>query len=545
MSGVLAYSYFVFVTVLFYLFVPFYCDFGIILRNTSSKMSPPDGDIPDEGNGASGGVSPQIVPEKMDLEACWRIIAQQSQMLKNQETIIQSLSEGMKELRTQVAKLTPQSPSSIDSKVGLDEVVRLMDRRGAPPPEPFEMGKGRSFRVFLDQFERYCRGKYSPSSVDRWTGELGNLLKGEIWQMYKVMGGGETSFTEMSNKLAKFCDTHTGNDQTNSLSRFTNATPESGELLHIYAYRLERLFQTAHPNTSTELSLELQSKLMETLPPKCIPEIRQQIDSLKNSLETDIIPWSRIIRILRTYSDRVGMPEFGNLSSDMTTNQRDRQNDPVWFTSTNVGGPSNGAIPKQDPPRGRKPQRDQRQSHFRTRSLSRGSRGPPRNNYVNSPMPNYGPWAQNRNYQPFPKPICEFCGLPGHEMKVCWRYQGCCLRCGSAYHYARDCPESKKYGGPQHYNNPAQYRGGHQPRFHQPGYHQPQNNAFMRARSRDRQNYLQSTPLNPNSPSWVPNSHPPAQRTPQNQNQQLVPPQSQQQSGSPNPQGNRSQSLNR
>ena len=181
----------------------------------------------------------------------------------------------------------------------------------------------------------------------------------------------------------------------------------------------------------------------------------------------------------------------------------EKHDDLIWFTSTSVDKQTSNEKPKQDHYRGRQPQRDQRQTR-RSRSLSQNPRGPPRNNYVNSQMSNKNPWIPDRGFQRFPRPICEFCGLPGHEMKVCWRYQGCCVRCGSTYHYARDCPEPRRNFEPPRpsrrgHNN---YRGGHQPQ-----YNPSRDSSFLRSRSNDRENYLRTAPLNPNSPSWAPNTN--------------------------------------
>ena len=452
----------------------------------------------DEELGASG-VPQQEVPRKTDVEACWRVIAQQAKLLENQETIIKSLAEGMKDLRAQVATLTSKLLSDDDSRLSVGDLAKIMERRGAPPPTPFEVGKGRSFKKFIEQFEGYCSGKYSPSTKDRWSGELGDHLKGELLQVYKVLGGSEASYTELVTTLKSYCSDHTGNEQSNNLMRFANASLEHGELLHIYAYRLEKLYLAAHPGSDTDFNLELQSKLIASLPSHCVPEIRNQIDTQKNSLEVEIISWSRIVRILKTYSDRVASTNMKPEGTELKSGQSHKQYDPVWFTSTNVGGAPTNERQKLDMSRGRQPKNDQR--HFRSRSHSRGPRGPPMNNYVPNTSFNNTSWSQNSGFQRFPKPICEFCGLPGHEMKVCWRYQGCCVRCGSAYHYARDCPEPRRGYGFQHNGANGNFNG----RYRQRNNHS--HDRSLRSRSYDRENYLRTTPLNPNSPSWNPNAN--------------------------------------
>ena len=444
--------------------------------------------LPEGGDGSSqSGEDPQEVPEKTDLEACWRVIAQQAQMLKNQEVLIQSLVTGMQEMKDHMTRLT-NKPSPDDSKLSVDEVVKLMDRRGAPPPEPFEIGRGRSFDSFIDQFETYCQSKYAPGTMDKWTGELNGFLKGELLQVYKVWGGGERPLSEMKKNLKDYCTSQEGNNQSNKLRRFSKAVPEPGEMLHIYAYRLERLYAAAHPGVDVEENVELQSKLLSSLPIKCQEEISKEIDMQKNTLLMDTVPWTRIVRILKTYGERTKI--------ETRYEPPEAKKDPIWFTSTNVQqipGPNTHINQK---PRGRQPQRDQRQS--RSRSLSQNYQNQAWNNNFNN-QANYNKHQHpHRNFVRFPKPICDFCGLPGHEKKVCWRFQGCCVRCGSPDHFARECPKPRRRRGSMYHNNNYQNQNGSQ---------HPMNeyyDTYARARSCDRDNYLKTTPLNPVAPIWDP-----------------------------------------
>ena len=492
-------------------------------------MSVPGGVDPAfEGDG--GDSDCQEVPENLDVAACWRVIAEQSTMLQSQQALLRDMAEEIKSLRVEMGNREPRSPKD-DSKLSVDEIVKMMDRRGSPPPEPFDLSVGGSFDDFMDQFEAYCRGKYSPTTYDRWSGELGSFLKGEILQIYKIWGGGIITLTEMKLKLKNFCATEADKDMSLKITKLTSATPEVGELPHIYVFRLERLYMTAHPGTNPEYCVELHTRLLNTLPNKCREEIQREIDQQKITLGINMVKWSSIVQMLKCYSER-------NSVAGTTPQTPVIKSDPIWFTSSNVYGPSQKLNQGSSERQSRSRQRNNNQRQYRSQSFSRVPQRQPvfsnnfnshPNNYtypINYNHPNnYNPPSHynhpgnfnhpsscsgrggyhNRNgnfyngaYKKFTKPNCDFCGLPGHEAKVCWRRLGCCVRCGSLEHYARECPKPRRQRQPPQQTNNQFQQYNQQVNYGNQGYH---NNRTL---SLDRQNYLQNTPLNPYSPPWVP-----------------------------------------
>ena len=476
----------------------------------------------------------QEVSEKLDVASCWRVIAQQSDMIKAQQILLKEMAEDIRSLREEMGKGAPKSPKD-DSKLSVEDVAKMMDRRGSPPPAPFDLSVGGSFADFMVQFEAYCRGKYSPTTYDRWTGELENFLRGEILQIYKIWGGGILTLTEMKLKLSSFCENEQGKDLGAKIAKFELATPEADELLHIYAYRLERLYLAAHPGTNTDTCIELQTKLLTTLPAKCREEIERGIDQQKITFDKSIISWEKIVKMLKCYAER--NPVGSKIPSNHIV-----KGDPIWFTSSNVYG-SNRTNQSNIERQSRSRQRTNNQRHYRSQSFNRApQRQPVFNNNFKSNWNNNG---NNNNgygnfyngpFRKFSKPTCNFCGLPGHEEKVCWRRLGCCVRCGTQGHYARDCPQPRRQRRPTYqpgnnYNQngqqSTQYNNNHLGNLnqgHQIWNQTNQNNqqwyprnqggqqrntgvqSFYNNRtlSLDRQNYLLNTPLNPGTPAWTP-----------------------------------------
>ena len=458
----------------------------------------------------------QEIAGNMDLAHCWRVIAQQSTMIQAQQSLLQSMSEDIKSLRQEMATMTPKQDQD-ESKLSVADVVKILDKRGTPPPVPFDVNSGASFDAFFEQFEKYCQSKYEPSTYEQWTGELASYLRGEILQIFKIWGGANKKLSELKIKLKEFCKAEVGKDLSSRILSFSSASPEPGELLHVYAYRLEHLYGAAHPGTEIENNIELQTRLLSTLPEGCRIEIQKEMDQQKNILDKEIIPWSKIIMMLKRYQERN--------AKEIKSGALKVKNDPIWFTSTNVYNPSHvNQIQSQnqfEQPRGRQRQSQPRQ--FRSRSFSRGpQRNQPNANHGNfrnyvynnnnsNNHPSHGNPTNNsnnfygnfKNFNKFPRPVCGFCGITGHEQKVCWRRLGCCVRCGSSDHYAKDCQQPRRRNN---YNNPSNNQMNGQTRNNQASgqYH-------TRAQSLDRQNYLMNTPLNPFSPSWDPQANAGAQ----------------------------------
>ena len=447
--------------------------------------------------GAPGGYEEgQEVPPKVDIASCWKIISVQEERLKKQESFMNQMATQMVQLQQQLATLIsspptgpptnpPQDPNKdppVDTKLSVTDLLKVLNKKGTPAPEPFSLSSGRNFDNFLYQFENHCKGKYDSDSYDRWTPDLGFFLRDEILKMYHVYGGGDIKFDEMKLKLRSFCVAEETRSKTKRVEKFVSARPGPDETLSIYALRLERLYISAHPGRTVEDSIELQTKFLSSLPQNDQLELNRELDTMKNAQEKEMIPWSKLLLVVKRRSDR-------EQSIKSIVKTEDPSSNPIWFTSTNVPqfndvgmvtypGPSNEWFPvtgynnygyknphfqnqqqkfrysnpafngnhnpygNTNKPRGRSISRDARRNggagdfyQGRSRSLSQNrcqNQKPPVN------PKNSQSWNNKHNFQEI---ICNWCGIPGHEEKVCWRKQGACYRCGSFEHLIRDCPK--------------------------------------------------------------------------------------------------------
>ena len=91
----------------------------------------------------------QEVPPQADVQACWSVINQQAAMLQTQQDLLKNLTEQMTSLRTLVTTMANSKPPASDQSISVTELASLLDRKGAPPPEPFSVTSEQSFKIFL------------------------------------------------------------------------------------------------------------------------------------------------------------------------------------------------------------------------------------------------------------------------------------------------------------------------------------------------------------------------------------------------------------
>ena len=438
----------------------------------------------------SGGKTPpsQEFPQPMDLESCWRQLAQQNVTIQAQQKMLEDILGELHLLRQE--KNNPQ--------VSLTDLTKALDKKEAPPPCEFTIDSGKSFAWFLSQFESYCSGKFTEYSKERWTGELSKHLKGEILEMFHVYGGDEIPYSDMKVKLTTYCDSEMEKGKIRKREKYMFAALGPDESVYMYANRLERLFLAAYPGRESDMEIELPMKLLSSVPATTRVNLERDLSVVRAASLSGSISWANVKEMVKSQKASSLSPHIP------TSTQRLPKNEPIWFTSSNVNNMS--MSPPQNPPeRSRERQRSGYPRAFRSRSFARTPpQGPsvPRRSYGGQPQ-YAGPARKNYN-SGFVVSRCDFCDFPGHTVDICWRRLGCCLRCGSADHRMRDCHLPLTRSSRRNEFVPGRQESRSPPK-------RGVNYSNRRTRSLDQQRYLHTTPLNPNSPAWQPNNGNPHQ----------------------------------
>ena len=303
---------------------------------------------------------------------------------------------------------------SYDDKFG--ELLTVLSRREAPLPGVFSLESGRSLELFLGRFESYCLSKFGEQTWESWTGELGRFLEGELLSVFRAFGGGDLPYTVMRQNLEKHCRATTASSQADELRRFLSAAPEPGEPLYVYAYRLARMYEVAYPGSSSN-DLALQVRLMGSIPCGESMGVQQELDTIRSVSGIDLVPWDRIVSILRRRQDRQKVA----VKIEGLSEKADEASPVIWYTSSTANQ--------------RGGQTYTLRSDMKTPSLTVPRAGTP------DPARHQEPESAAKATKTLK---CDWCGIPGHLYRSCWRRLGCCLRCGSNQHLIKQCPESRR-----------------------------------------------------------------------------------------------------
>ena len=396
----------------------------------------------------------QEMPDNMDLASCWRVIARQTALIERQQASLSAVTNQLNQVQQQLTAVLDQQRDHNGRNDGipnggatitLAQLSQVLDKKGAPPPETFTLWSGRSFDRFLEQFEKYCQGKFSVSSYERWTSELGSYLKGEILNMYNQYGGSDQDMTVMKRKLKQFCQGEEEKSLGRKLEKFANARPGPDESCFMYAARLERLFMAAHPTADIENSIDLKIKFLASISRSDRNEVQRDLDAVtaNSANERETNSWKKLMGIIKRQDERNHLMNPAPIKTEPT-----EPLNTIWFTSTNV----KDANDYEDYPEYRR-SRPRYRTHggSRPRSYSRdgyGTQQPVYNTHPNRArsLSQRGVGVYGNANSSYPRQIiyCDWCGNPGHIQRNCWRKLGYCLRCGSAEHIVRNCPRPSR-----------------------------------------------------------------------------------------------------
>ena len=282
-------------------------------------------------------------------------------------------------------------------------------RRKALAPLPYDLDAESDFSMFIQNFEQFCSLEYGQDTYEQWGKVFGDYLKGEIKDIFDVIGGGNIPYSHLKVKITTHVHDYSTRKQSRLISQYNNLKLKSGESLYVFALRLERLYDTLYPSRNKDE--ELPTKFLTSIPTDVAREIESGLNFLK-LLPFTAVTWQLVVDFLKSKSSSV----LPTNTSDMHTfnNYTSRNETHNWYPSNQVT------------------------THFKA-----GVNKPVYNNKPsfegNKPANNNRSSFDNFKYS---KPtICSFCRKQGHYSNVCRSRLHQCLVCGDSSHKTLQCPD--------------------------------------------------------------------------------------------------------
>lgn len=234
--------------------------------------------------------------DSSDLNASSQGAKSKSKKKQSRKVSLVSTSESLPESND------TDSDVSRTSKKRKPKIHKTKPKRGGvilretPTIDNFDAASDRSFKRYLQTFERFCKDKYSCRRRD-WTGALGEQLRGEILDVYQAAGGSDVYYDEMKDILVTWYNRRKKSGKINKVQKFETCRIHDGENLMVYAIRLEARAREAFPGEDIEKSRKLRQKFLDTIPEKKSTFLNRMIREYK-ILHGKKLYWSNLLDLL-------------------------------------------------------------------------------------------------------------------------------------------------------------------------------------------------------------------------------------------------------
>ena len=347
----------------------------------------------------------------------------------------------------------PQRSSQEASVFSMPELVSALSRldsRTYPRPDPFDSSSGASFEQFLLEFEEYC-GHTFRGSPDRWIGELGRFLKGEMQEVFLMQKIPGDSYQSVKAKLLKWLKDSRETYEHDAKLRFKMAQWRPTESMRLYASRVEQLFRIAYPSKPVESSKTLRNKYFDTVP----EEFRTHLESCRlysYTIAEKELTWTNILVLASRYDmqhtpKKIVEPDnsvwlgvssqeekIPHAYSSVTPYVEEPVNY-IWQAASRPG--SRGAVPVTL-------SRPTTRSHPICPRESGTLHSDSKADIGIIEVGARGGFLQERVEYPSNSSACNFCGRAGHFSDICRRRLGTCLICGDGTHQIANCPQRRR-----------------------------------------------------------------------------------------------------
>ena len=282
-----------------------------------------------------------------------------------------------------------------------------VQRRKAPVPLSYDLNSTADFNTFTANFERYCSIEYGIESYEQWGIDLGKFITGELKDVYDVTGGGNIRYSDMKIKLATHVHDYTQKRQQLMIQQYNYVTINPSETLHIYALRLQHLFETLYPDR--DINSELPTKFLTSIPRAEAIELEKELNLVKMVSLTPIT-WQGVLNLVKHRDSTLlapHTPSAQGLAPGSSNASR------LFFSSNGVHGWNPNPAYDETP-----------LSNNRSKNQHSGKK--------------------KDKAQDIPR--CGFCHKLGHDYDHCRARLKQCLVCGDSRHKTLECPQ---YKGPR------------------------------------------------------------------------------------------------
>ena len=275
-------------------------------------------------------------------------------------------------------------------------------------PQPFEMDGRQHLKSFLEVYEHYFEREYAGTSRE-CTQELRRYLKGELREIYDILGGRELLFPDMKSELLRWYKEERVGGRQYWREQLKMAHPKPNESLHLYGLRLKDLASRAYPTDKVEGARQLRSTFLNTAPDEFADEVSQveqyqRIMQRQSGSKAERLTWVSIMDLARQYDKKQNV---AGKSEQPVSSTPDKL---VWFNHA----PEHDSVEK-----------------LQMEGACTGGPGKKTNKMASQI------YSSTRTI-----PVCYWCGKKGHIEVNCRKKKGLCLICGGV-HQLKDCPNYK------------------------------------------------------------------------------------------------------
>lgn len=365
------------------------------------------------------------------------------------DSVVGNSNAGIPEGHGQYPAGPPQAGLGM-ALTGLTDVLKEMNLEKVPPPATF--GGNDRVEDFFVEFENYCKSIYKKESS--YLAVLPSFLEGEPRQMVEAFGRGpDVTYNVVKNRLIRELKEKKGLTG-DAYAEFFSIQRHPGESLRCFLIRLETSVKRIRGITAAgELSM-VRSKLIDSLPPSMVQQIRIQMSHMEVIGVEQIVRMASILEEQKPTMVAVLHPRE-QPTNDSRSEVNRVQTQTYTRNRTNNSYPRGGCYncgedghfvrecPKknEDGFKGYSRGWDSRgRGGYRGRG-NRGGRFNEGRGYVESNQ-SQGPSASEQ-HEEAGRVICMFCGQDGHAFADCVKFKETflrCAHCGALEHVSYQCP---------------------------------------------------------------------------------------------------------